>query len=162
MTINKWKDIAETAALIAVVASLIVVAVELRQTQVALQAQAYQTRAFQAFDFHTSMADKPELEELLRRSWEDDFQVESLTTEERYKLERLYYSFRIDVDNEHYQYQKGLLDRSFYLTTTVRDIKLFAPVWRDLGIRGFREEFRTEVDRILADPSIVPAVDPSQ
>ncbi len=46
MTISKWKDVAEIIALIAVIGSLVAVAVELRQTQAALQAEVYQSRAF--------------------------------------------------------------------------------------------------------------------
>ena len=44
MTSGKWKDIAEIIALVAIVVSLVAVAIELRQTQVALQSQAYQAR----------------------------------------------------------------------------------------------------------------------
>ncbi len=55
-TSGKWKDIAEIIALFALVASLIAVVFELRQTQVALQSQAYQARAFQAYDNHMDMA----------------------------------------------------------------------------------------------------------
>jgi len=154
MTTNKWKDIAEIIALLAVVASLIVVAIELRQTQVALQAQAYQARAFQSFDHHMDMVEKSELDALFRGSWASDFQLEQLTTVERRQLERLYFALRADYDNEHYQYQNGFLDPGFYFATTVSDIKTFTPVWRKLGVDESRPAFHAEVDRILADPSI--------
>lgn len=45
MEFSKYKDIAELVALVAVIGSLIAATIELRQTQEALQAEAYQTRA---------------------------------------------------------------------------------------------------------------------
>lgn len=130
------------------------VAIELRQTQVALQAQAYQARAFQSFDHHMDMVEKTELDALFRESWTSDFQLESLATAEQYQLERLYLALRADYDNEYYQYQNGFLDPGFYFTTTARDIKTFAPVWRTLGVDESRPAFHAELDRILADRSI--------
>ncbi len=154
MTSGKWKDIAEIIALVAIVVSLVAVAVELRQTQVALQSQAYQARAFQAYDNHMDMANNPELETLFMASLEDDFEPESLGAVDRNTLVRVYSAMLIDVDNEHYQFQNGILDAEFYESTTVRDIKQFAPGWRRLGIAAPRPSFKVEVDRILADPSI--------
>ena len=153
-TSGKWKDIAEIVALFALVASLIVVAMELRQTQVALQSQAYQARAFQAYDNHMDMANNPKLENLFMLSWEDDFEPASLSAVDRNALTRLYSALLTDVDNEYYQYQNGLLDAGFYENATVRDIKQFAPRWRSLGIGASRPVFEAEVDRILADPTI--------
>lgn len=154
-TSGKWKDIAEIIALVALVASLIVVAVELRQTQVALQSQAYQARAFQAYDNHMDMAKNPKLDTLFVQSWEEDFEPASLSAADRIALTRFYSALLIDVDNEHYQYQNGLLDAGFYENGTVRDIKQFAPRWRSLGIGESRPVFEAEVDRILADPAIM-------
>ncbi len=154
MTTTKWKDIAEIVALFAVVASLIAVAFELRQTQAALQAQAYQTRASEAFLTHMEMAQHPELDILFKRSLAADFDPASLTESELAQLERLYFAIRTDVDNEFYQYQQGYLDPEFYERATVADIKEFAPRWRRLGIGELREDFRNEVDRVLADPTI--------
>jgi hypothetical protein len=56
MNITKWKDLAELVALIAVVGSLTAVAIELRQTQGALQAQAYQARAFDGIALNLEIA----------------------------------------------------------------------------------------------------------
>ena len=154
MTTTKWKDIAEIVALFAVVASLIAVVVELRQTQAALQAQAYQTRASEAFLTHLEFAQHPELDILFKRSLAEDFDPASLTEAELAQLERMYFAIRTDVDNEFYQYQRGYLDPEFYERATVADIQEFAPRWRRLGIGELREEFRIEVERVLADPTV--------
>lgn len=68
---------------------------------------------------------------------------------------RLMTIVRIDLDNEHFQYQNGLLDAGFYHGETVNWIKHAAPIWRGLGDMSLRPEFRAEVDRILADDSTV-------
>lgn len=151
---TNWKEIAEITALVAVIASLIVVAMELRQTQVALVAQAYQARSFQAFDFQLYMAERPGFDELFGKSAAPDFEIEDLSPMERMTLLRLYYALRMDVDNEHYQYQMGFLDEGFYLATTARDIKTYAPIWRMLGVSSTRPEFKAEVDRILDDDTV--------
>jgi hypothetical protein len=151
---SNWKDVAEIIALLAVVASLVVVVVELRQTQVALGAQAYQARSFQAYDHHLFMAERPELDALLRSSRADDFDFSSLSASQKSALLRLYYAARADFDNEHYQFQEGFLAESFYLAVTARDIKTYAPTWRALGIESLRPEFKIEVDRILSDESV--------
>ncbi len=153
-TAGNWKDIAEIVALFALVATLVAVVVELRQTQVALQSQAYQARAFQAYDNHMAMAGESKLDTLFMQSWRDDFDPASLDEVDRNALVRIYAALLIDVDNEHYQYRNGLLDAAFYEHGTVRDIKQFAPRWRSLGMEASRPAFRAEVDRILADPSI--------
>ncbi len=64
MNLTKWKDVAELVALIAVVGSLIAVAVELRQTQSALQAQTYQVRAFDGIAVNLEIAQNAELARL--------------------------------------------------------------------------------------------------
>jgi hypothetical protein len=118
MTTGKWNDIAETAALSAVVASLVVVIIELRQTRVALQAGSYQARSFQSFDHHMDMPARPVLDSLSRESLAKDFGPESLAPQRLHQLERLYMALRADFDNEHYPYQQGLLDPGFYHATT--------------------------------------------
>ena len=128
MKSSSWKDLAEIVALIAVVASLIAVVFELRQTQTALQVQAYQSRAFQSFDHHMDMLDRPDMDVLFNKSWKPGFQLKSLDAQDRAKLVRLYHALRTDYDNEYYQYQHGFLDADFYLSTTRNDIKTFAPV----------------------------------
>lgn len=95
MTIEKWRDWIELVALIAVVGSLFALVVELRQTQTAMRAQAYQVRAFD---------------------------LATLTPTERSRVNRLITTVRIDLDNEHFQYQSGFLDPGFYQGETVQRI----------------------------------------
>ena len=149
MSAGKWKDIAELVALVAVVGSLVAVAYELRQTRDALMAQAYQARAFDGIATNFEYARDRELDRIASLSLEPDFSPGDLSDEERRVLERLYSITRIDLDNEHYQYQLGFLDPTFYHGETEQWIRHAAPIWRALGQPEPREDFRLEVDRIL-------------
>ena len=153
MAFAKWKDIAELIALVAVVLSLVAVAYELRQTRDALMAQAYQARAFDGIATNFEYAKDPELDRVGELALAPDFAPETLTAEERRVLRRLYSITRIDLDNEHYQFQKGFLDPSFYRGETEQWIREAAPIWRALGQPEPRAAFRQEVDRILSDDS---------
>lgn len=80
--------------------------------------------------------------------------VDTASPEELSQLRSMFFARRTDLDNEHYQYQNGFLDPDFYETTTKREIKAFAPHWRDFGVPEPRRQFTEEVDRILADPAV--------
>ena len=151
MNFAKWKDIAELVTLVAVVLSLVAVIIELRQTQAALQAEAYQSRALDGISTNLALAEDDELNRLEELIYSPDLDPSELSTQERRKLDRILNIIRIDLDNEHYQYQKGLLDPGFYHGETVEWIRIAAPVWRDFGQLEPRPDFRQEVDRILTE-----------
>ena len=155
MSIEKWKDWFELIALVAVVGSLIAVVVELRQTQTAMQAQAYQARAFDGIEWNMELAKDESLRSMQARLDSTDFDPATLNPSELALAKRLMTIVRIDLDNEHFQYQSGLLDVGFYHGETVNWIKHAAPIWRELGDMSPRPEFKAEVDRILADDSII-------
>jgi hypothetical protein len=155
MSIEKWKDWFELTALVAVVGSLIAVVVELRQTQTAMRAQAYQARAFDGMDWNMDLAKDESIRSMQARLESTDFDPATLSQSELAIAERLMTIVRIDLDNEHFQYQSGLLDSGFYHGETIYWIKQAAPIWREIGGKEPRPAFRAEVDRILADDSIV-------
>ncbi len=154
MKTSSWKDYAELIALTAVVGGLIAVVIELRQTQSALRAQAYQTRALDAISANREWATNPEPGILFDEYLNGDLTIETASPEELVQLRSHFFSRRTDLDNEHYQYQNGFLDPDFYETTTKREIKAFAPHWRAFGVPEPRQQFTEEVDRILADPTV--------
>ena len=159
MKSGNWKEIAELVALMAVVGGLAAVVFELRQTQVALRAQAYQARAFDAIAFNWNLTQDPMLELLVVDFESNQLDIEALEPHQKGKLINFYYVKRADLDNEHFQYMHGLLDEDFYNTTSVPAIKALAPIWRSLGIGEPRRAFTEEVDRMLADPEISSAFD---
>ena len=154
MTIEKWKDWFELIALVAVVGSLIAVVVELRQTQTAMRAQAYQARAFDGIEWNFELAKDEALRSMQARLNDPDFAPTTLNESELDLAKYLMTIVRIDLDNEHFQFQSGFLDSGFYYGETVYRIKYAAPKWRALGMLSPRPAFRAEVDRILADESL--------
>lgn len=150
MNTTSWRDTAELIALIAVVVSLMAVVYELRQTQIAMQAQTYQTRALDGISTNFEFAKDPAMTLLMERVYEAGFDVTTLTDEERVTVSRLLTITRIDLDNEHYQYQRGLLDAGFYKGETEPWLREVAPIWRAMGHIEPRPDFRAEVDRILS------------
>ena len=154
MSIEKWKDWIVLIALIGVIGSLVAVVVELRQTQTAMRAQAYQARAFDGIEWNLELARDETLRSMQQRLDSPGFDPATLGPSELSLAKHLMTVVRIDLDNEHFQYQNGLLDPGFYHGETIFWIKQAAPIWRKLGDRAPRPEFRAEVDRILADDSI--------
>ena len=151
MDIAKWKDWAELVALVAVIGSIIAVVAELRQTQEALQAQAFQARAFNGIAWNIELASNDELARLDSLIYHPEFDPNNLSIEERRRVMLLLTITRIDLDNEHYQYQMGFLDPGFYKGETVEWIRVVAPIWRAVGLGEPRPDFRREVDRILSE-----------
>lgn len=155
MTIERWKDWFELIALVAVIGSLIAVVVELRQTQTAMQAQAYQARAFNGIETNMEFAKDDALRSMQERLSDASFDPSTLSESELRLAKSLMTIVRIDLDNEHYQYQHGLLDPGFYHGETAEWIKHAAPIWRALGDQSPRPDFRAEVDRLLDVESTV-------
>ena len=151
MTLEKWRDWIELIALIAVVGSLLALVLELRQTQTAMRAQAYQARAFDGIAWNLESAKNNVIRELQDKLGDTTFDLETLTPTERSIAVRLINIVRIDLDNEHFQYQSGFLDPGFYHGETVPRIRENAPIWRKFEITSPRPEFRAEVDRILRE-----------
>ncbi len=154
MTIERWKDWFELIALVAVVASLIAVVMEIQQTQTAMRAQAYQARAFNGIEWNFELAKDEALRSMQARLDDAGFDPATLNESEFTLAKRLLTIVRIDLDNEHFQFQSGFLDSGFYYGETVNRIKDAAPKWRALGMLSPRPAFRAEVDRILADESL--------
>ncbi len=154
MTIERWKDWFELIALVAVVGSLIAVVMELQQTQTAMRAQAYQARAFNGIEWNFELAKDEALRSMQARLDDSGFDPATLNESEFTLAKRLMTIVRIDLDNEHFQFQSGFLDSGFYYGETVNWIKDAAPKWRALGMLSPRPAFRAEVDRILADESL--------
>ena len=141
----------EMLALLTVVASLIAIVVELRQTQNALEATAYQERGFRAIeDLQAQLLDEELIEFFLRM---ESFQsIEELSDIDQSRVLTHLRMIRVEFDNDHYQYEKGFLDPEFYFGQTVPGIKRNAPFWRDLlSASEPRASFKEEVDRILSE-----------
>ncbi len=136
---------------VGVIASIVFLGFEIRQTQLAMQSQAFQARALDAIAWDFEIAKDENLRKMQYQMDTGKFDPSSVTESELQIAWYLLDGVKVDVDNEHYQYESGFLDPGFYEGVTVPMIRHFAPIWRDLGITEGRPEFIREVDRILLE-----------
>ena len=154
MKITDWKSIGELIGIAAVVASLIFVGLELRQTQSALMASTYQARAFDAITSTRELADSEYIGPILARiDLDDKNSLAELSSEEMYRARQWFVNRMIDYDNEYYQYQKGFLDEGYFEDRFKSTVKVWARRWRSVGIGEIRPEFSQFVDDLLAADS---------
>jgi hypothetical protein len=81
LKLSNWKDLFELLALVAVIGGLVAVVIELRQTQSALRAQAYQSRALDVMNGMRHSSTNPERAILIRNFYQGDLTIESLSSE---------------------------------------------------------------------------------
>ena len=153
MTKSSWKETAELIGVLAIVASLVALVMELRQTQSALSAQTYQARAIDAIGELLYIADSEYLAPILTATnYGADYEaVANLNAVDHLRLFNHLRARMIDWDNEHYQYQNGFMDADFFEETTTKSVKEWAPRWRAIGLTEGREDFRKYVDQVLGE-----------
>ena len=148
---ERWRFVAEMVGISAVVASLIAVAIELRQTQSAIVANTYQARAYEAIDRNFQLAESQVLHPIMVKVHADPSTIDALTDDERLRLRAVYRGMRIDADNEYYQYQQGFLDEEYFESALKPRIARQARLWRSFGIEERRPSFKKFVDEQLAN-----------
>lgn len=150
MKSTNWKDIAELVGIAAIVASLIAVLIELRQTQAAIAASTYQARAFDGIAGSRQQFSGDYLTPILARiDLDNPDSFAELSNEEMLRLRQFLLAQMIDFDNEYYQYQQGFLDQEYYEYWFKRRLPGVARRWRSLGIIEMRPSFREFVDEQL-------------
>ena len=138
MQFSKWKEVAELVGLGAIVASLIFVGLQLKQSQEIALANQYQARAEAVQELilaHIEVGYIPFIPEL-RRGAENGASVEDIHT---------VHWLWIQMDNHYYQYQAGFLPQDAWdaQLRNTRELFEFCDFrfvydWRK---KGLREEF---------------------
>ena len=77
--------------------------------------------------------------------------INELTELERIRLEMWERARMIRVESQFYQWQQGLLDDEYYEHQFKFVIRAVGPLWEALGLSFERPSLRGEVERILAD-----------
>jgi hypothetical protein len=146
--LNEWLQV---IGLFAVVASLIFVGLQMRQTDAIALSQIYQDRAISSREATLASSNNPYflsgLAKLNIRKHSD------LTAEEAIALEYDLASYLIMVDNYHQQYEWGYLTAAYW-SRTVEEMKCnFEHPWYRDALNGwlFRPEFQVVVDHAMAD-----------
>ena len=142
----------EFAGAIAVVVTLLYLAIQVRPSTAALIAnstqledsrklaiaQAYDARAYQSMQGWRELAESEHQARIMNEVFVDG-EIDSGKLAELAPLDRqrlIYWQMSLTtyVDNLHYQYQQGFLDPEFYERVVTAMIQSDAPNWRKLGM----------------------------
>jgi len=77
--------------------------------------------------------------------------IDELTDLERLRLEMWERARMIRVESQFYQWQQGLLDDEYYEHQFKFVVRLSGPLWKALGMKFERPSLRDEVERVLAE-----------
>ncbi len=162
-TIQMLGSLGEFVGAIAVVATLVYLAIQVRHSKEAMEgntksmdesrklamAQEYQARATITEQSFQLLADSTYLPSVMLKYQEGG--GDALTPEEQFRVSRFYMGLRVRFDNLYYQYQLGFLDEQYY-KANANFIRNVAPVWADLEVTAaIRPAFQEEIERILSE-----------
>ncbi len=166
MTIQDLGAIGELIGGTAVVATLIYLAVQVRQNtrsiesarQLAL-AQTYQMRsdALQAMLVQASDSEHigPIIINLTENGYPEDLgSLDKLTRQEWGRFRQWHIAQMTHWDNMYFQYQQGFLDTEYFEDVLKPRVARLAPVWKALKVKSGRRSFEAELAR-FADDAVV-------
>jgi hypothetical protein len=144
----EWKEIVELIGIVAIVASLLFVGLQLKQSHEIALATQYHARAETTQNLHLAGIELDWTIPVLRDKISDEVPVRDIN---------LWLWFWIQMDNHYYQYQAGFLEEAAWHAQlknieeayTVCNVR-FVYEWRK---KGLRPEF-VEVVESLADPCL--------
>jgi hypothetical protein len=163
MTIMELGALGELLGAIGVIASLIYLAVQVRQNTRSMNeskrlalAQTYQIRAdalqSMLVQAAASQTIGPLLVKLTQLGYPGDVTaLERLSAQERGIFKQWQIAQHIHWDNMYYQYQQGFLDPEYYEDEFKVRVRRLAPTWRALGLLGGRSSFKQEITRLLRE-----------
>ena len=150
---TSWKDVAELVGIAAIVASLIFVGLQMKQSQEIALSAAYQARTDTLVEFLTAMAS----DEVVRSAMAKNLNgADDLTPDEIFAATTMSRAGIELLQNSHYQYLQGYLDEEHW--QSIRKLiknQLQTPITRELLFSDpIRPSFRLiieEIDREISD-----------
>ncbi len=137
MKFENWKDGAELVGIVAIVASLVFVGIQLKQSQDIAASQIYQERTNASVAAAIAIAQNKDIISAMVKGGSNDF--ESITSAEQIATVIAISGYAMLWDNAYYQYEQGYLSSDGWERIR-NDIKV--------GLRGPLKASRgTEVDR---------------
>jgi hypothetical protein len=166
MKFNDWKNVAELIGIAAIVASLIFVGLQLKQSQEIAIADQYQNRADAALEFYHSRLQSDYAISILANDLkrEVDSGMAPAAMEAVFEAEGAellaarYLAYRSNItvfDNYHFQYERGFMGEDAWQAFRVRlkDIlsnDIDAALYKQMRLH-FRPSFRTVCEKIIAE-----------
>ena len=150
MNLQKWSAIAEILSSIAVLATLVFLVMELRQTKDAVRANTYQGMAAMTLEFNSLFLADPGVSEFMIRTASEDYELDP---SEALRLRAFISSTYRFIDNVYFQYEIGTI-------TEQRMESLLYPVVLNFRQRGrLRVEWEEGEDKLLLSPDLVEYLD---
>ena len=157
MAREKWKDLIESVGIVAIVASLVFVGIETRNStrQAVLNTQALEIAAYQDLmdniaEMNAIIVQDPELASLMYKATRT---TEALTDLEQYRYTRaLFMRFR-HGDMAYFQYERGVIDEA-RLRSALQILSLDNPNARDFWEsrqQNFVESYRNYINRLIGE-----------
>ena len=162
MTREKWKDLLEGIGFVAIIASLIFVGIETRNSshQAALTTQALEMSAYQdlidnILDMNMAITQDPEVAALMRKAWRDS---EPLSDLEKFRFSRAAFQRLRHGDMAYFQYERGAIDED-RLRSVLRVMNLGHPRMKEFWERNednFVPAYRDYVNRLIEEEDSEP------
>lgn len=161
MTIIELGAIGEFVGAIGVIATLIYLAMQIRQNTRAMDesrrlalAQTYQMRADALQDMLVTAASSEIgaiLVKLTASGYPENIEaLDGLSTEERGRFRQWQIAQQTHWDNMHFQYQQGFLDQEYFDDAFESRVVRLAPTWRALNLTSGRRSFFEDIERLEA------------
>jgi hypothetical protein len=131
MALKDWREYAELVGIFGIIASLILLGYEVRQTRTAIVGETYLSRAILSSEADLSLAHSDHLPNVVLKHREQG--LASLSAEERFRLSALANAAKTRMDAYYLQYEYGLLDEEWYQYRFAPSARYWKPIWRDLG-----------------------------
>jgi hypothetical protein len=157
VTIMELGALGEFVGAIAVVATLVYLAIQIRQNTRSMEesrrlalAQTYQMRADALQNMLVHAADSNHIGPIITKLTEvgypeDPRSLELLTPTERGRFRQWQIAQQTHWDNLFFQYQQGFLDEEYYRDALLPRVARLAPIWKELGVTGSRRSFNEEL-----------------
>lgn len=163
MSLIELGALGEFLGSIAVLATLVYLAVQLRQNTHSINeskklalAQTYQMRADALQMMLVTAADSrfigPVIAKLTTAGYPEDIRaLDDLSAEERGRFRMWQIAQQTHWDNMFFQYQQGYIDEEYYRDAFKVRVRRLAPTWEELGLSSGRASFNAEVDLVMAE-----------
>ena len=152
----KLNDWAQVVGIFALVASLLFVGLQMKQTQEIALASAYQDRATSSIDRLVAEASSPENTSARAKAKRGDFA--SISPEEQESRELFFAAYVVMAENHHYQYEAGFLPEDHWARNLAELRCAFTdPLNRELIANWkFRASFQEVLNDVIADAESNP------
>jgi len=147
--LNDWLQI---IGIIGVIASLIFVGLQLKQSHEIALSAAYQARADASVAMSMSAANTPEFTSGTAKLYKVEF--DKITAQEFVALEYNFGAIMTLYENQHQQYELGFLPEEHW-AKNLEEIRCMVaqPLFRNLSqVWTFRASFESVIDELIADP----------